>query len=141
MLVLLALLPLTDAATYTWSAGVDGWWEAAGHWTPAGVPGSGDTVVIGGANTTVRVNGSHAVAALTVTDNATLVLGISECPLGWAPITQGATAAPGDVFDACARAVDARLTWRDAETACATDTYDLAFPRTAVRGGVHAFMS
>jgi hypothetical protein len=78
------------ATTFNWTGGgtankpVDGTWDTTttSNWSPAGIPGSADTVILGGNNSaaasyTVTLATSPTVATLTInaTKGATLAVG------------------------------------------------------------------
>ena len=70
-----ALLSLTaSAATLTWSGG-NGSWGDPMKWSPQIVPGAADTAVIGGADALiVRVDGSHSVGTVVLSNPKTILL-------------------------------------------------------------------
>lgn len=55
----------------TW-IGESNFWDTATAWNPAGIPGSGDTVVIAGASSHVILTNATTIEALWVTNGATL---------------------------------------------------------------------
>src|SRR5437899_7761474 len=57
----------------------NGNWNKPANWSPSGVPGAGDDVVLGGSSTyTVTLNVSATVNSLSITDgSATLAIGSS----------------------------------------------------------------
>jgi hypothetical protein len=59
------------AEVKTWVGGSN-FWDLAGAWNPAGVPGSGDTVVIAGVSSHVLLTNATTIEALWVTNGATL---------------------------------------------------------------------
>lgn len=67
-LLLMFLLPQLASATIKTSAAT-GNWGAAGTWSPSGIPGSGDTVIINGGHT-ITVNGAYTCKNLDL-GNAT----------------------------------------------------------------------
>ncbi|BBO36484.1 PEP-CTERM sorting domain-containing protein [Lacipirellula parvula] len=72
-----ALAPTSavHAAVKSWSAG-NGNWATGGNWSPAGVPGAADDVLIGphinAANEIVTLNANASVDSLTIIDGMTL---------------------------------------------------------------------
>ncbi len=71
------LAPFAHAATFTWSNAAGGAWSDAASWSPAGVPATGDDVVLpalGGAYT-VTLDVNARVTGLTVGSGATLTTG------------------------------------------------------------------
>jgi fibronectin-binding autotransporter adhesin len=113
--VVLVASPVHAATTYTWTAGIgdphaDGHsWGDSRNWSPAGVPGDGDSVIVPGIESrgAVHVDGVPAVALhdLTVagTDDSSVYLGEDGEALTitgsftWTGgrITAGLTLAPG----------------------------------------------
>ena len=59
------------AEVKTWIGGSN-FWDTASAWNPAGVPGSGDTVVIAGVSSHVLLTNATTIEALWVTNGATL---------------------------------------------------------------------
>jgi hypothetical protein len=66
---------VSHAAVRSWDAG-SGPWGAAGNWSPVGVPGAADDVLIGphinAANETVTLNANASVDSVTLSDGMTL---------------------------------------------------------------------
>lgn len=66
---------VASAAVKSWDAG-SGNWTSAGNWSPVGVPGAADDVLIGphigAANETVTLNANASVDSVTLTDGMTL---------------------------------------------------------------------
>jgi hypothetical protein len=75
LLATLAQTSLVHAAVKSWSTG-SGNWNTAGNWSPVGVPGVADDVLIGphinAANEIVTLNVNGAVDSLTIIDGMTL---------------------------------------------------------------------
>lgn len=69
-----ASAPRSHAAVKSWSGG-NGNWNTAGNWSPVGVPGAADDILIGphinAANETVFLNAVTAADSLTITDGMT----------------------------------------------------------------------
>lgn len=68
------------AQTRNWTGSQSNNWYQAGNWSPSGVPGSGDSVVINQTNPNVAniVGGSAAIANLTVGQNGSGVLAVAN---------------------------------------------------------------
>ena len=62
--VLLAAAPAAQT-TYTWNGANPGDWAAAGNWSPNGVPGAGDAVVIGSGQPVLGTDATVAEATLS----------------------------------------------------------------------------
>ena len=61
------------AATKTWTGG-NSTWETAGNWSPSGVPGAGDDVVIpGGLGAQISYTGAKSVLSMSITGTVVLV--------------------------------------------------------------------
>jgi hypothetical protein len=72
--VLLSLLApcAAWAQSKTWNGSENTNWHTAGNWTPAGVPGSGDTVLIPPGTGNIEVNSTIAVSTLTLQRTITI---------------------------------------------------------------------
>ena len=106
MRLLVAALPLADAATMTWTAGAVGYFDVANNWDGGEVPGSSDTMVL--ADGTVYLAGDATINNLKMSGGE-LVVGSSECPDGWSTTL---------TFDGCVRAYATPKTWLEAEEVC-----------------------
>ena len=106
MRLLVAALPLADAATMTWTAGAVGYFDVANNWDGGEVPGSSDTMVL--ASGTVYLAGDATINNLKMSGGE-LVVGSSECPDGWSTTL---------TFDGCVRAYATPRTWLEAEEVC-----------------------
>lgn len=69
--ILIGLVLPGYAEVKTWIGGSN-FWDTATAWNPAGIPGSGDTVVIAGASSHVILTNATTIEALWVTNGATL---------------------------------------------------------------------
>lgn len=106
-----------------------GLWESADNWSPASVPGEGDTVTIGWDAGRVVLGEDHTIDGLTMYGGS-LLTASSSCPNGWSarpthrPRVYSHWDAPHhDPATECFRAFDGGLSWADAEAAChASDT-------------------
>ena len=74
--------PRAFATDYTWNDGTIGFWNAAGNWTPSGVPNSsGDSAKIDGGNaqhTTVTLNITATVGTLMINSGDELDIGDAQ---------------------------------------------------------------
>ena len=72
LVVLLFFGSLSVFAQKTWVGSNNGTWNTSSNWSPAGVPGSGDNVVISSSHT-INVNTNTTINRLTITGNAAVI--------------------------------------------------------------------
>ena len=76
MLLCFATVNLLFGTTKTWNAGSDGIWELASNWSPAGIPGSNDDVVID-TDFTVTVSTNRTVKSIELLAGGDLIVASS----------------------------------------------------------------
>jgi hypothetical protein len=77
---------LTAQTTRTW-VGITNAWNTAGNWSPSGVPGAGDNIVINGGTPTLDAN--RSVTNITVTGGTTNLNGFTLTVTGSTSLTAG----------------------------------------------------
>ncbi|MBP6403412.1 MAG: hypothetical protein KA492_12845 [Bacteroidia bacterium] len=60
------------ATTYTWNGSLGSEWGLAGNWTPSGLPGSSDIVIIGSTTNAPALSDVTSIASLTLNNGANL---------------------------------------------------------------------
>lgn len=69
--IAIGFMPVAQAGTKTWSGGTIGAWTVAANWSPSGVPGGSDDVVVGPGVTVTNAPGTYRT--LAVQTNAVVV--------------------------------------------------------------------
>jgi len=65
--ILLCFSFVTNATTYTWSGRTNTTWYNSGNWSPTGIPGTGDNVIIVSATNNLIMDSSKTITAFTIT--------------------------------------------------------------------------
>ena len=104
LIALIAVSPAATAATKTWDggAGTSSWHDAA-NWSPDGVPGAGDDVVLSGAITVAHSVGTSSIASLSLTFGTLVVSGGALEVEGLFDVVSGTLDYTGGVVDAAVR--------------------------------------
>jgi len=90
-LTFVAIIVLLSSYATNYTSNGTGNWNAAGSWTPAGIPGAGDNVTINAGNTITLNFNNQSVGTITLSAGSGLTFNSSSLTVGGSWINNGAT--------------------------------------------------
>jgi len=113
--LMLVIVNCSAQTTYTWTGSTSTNWNTTSNWTPAGTPGSTDTVIITSHTNNPALANNTTIAWLSIT-GATLTLNShtlttsNKLELASSAITSGDIQATGKLIDIASTAISASIT-------------------------------